>query len=176
MRKFIKLSDSGDQRPQIAKGVIVVSLALETVKDVYSLNNLFSDPYIARIGHDHRPLKPIDHPHVKYLSARLNGEQVGAFMVIESGFVELDLHAMLSKRALPHSREFGRLCLMWAFSHKHIHRVTAYVIDGLASAKNYCIKLGFKNEGMRRDACMKNGELVSVHVLGMTRQDWRATK
>lgn len=154
----------------------MVSLALESIKDLSTLNNLFSDPYISRIGHDHRALAPIEHPHVKYLSARLNGKQVGAFMVIESGFVELDLHAMLSKQALPHSREFGRLCLMWAFAHKHIHRVTAYIIDGLESAKNYCVKLGFKNEGTRRDACMKNGQLVGVHILGMTRQDWRAAK
>ena len=154
----------------------MVLLALEPVKDLSSLNDLFSDPYIARIGHDHRALVPIAHPHVKYLSARLNDAQVGAFMVIESGFVELDLHAMLSRAALPYSRELGRLCLMWAFAHKHIHRVTAYVIDGLTSAKNYCVKLGFKNEGTRRDACMKNGELVGVHILGMTRQDWRATK
>lgn len=154
----------------------MVSLALEPVKELASLNDLFSDPYIARIGHDHRSLAPIDHPHVKYLSARLNCQQVGAFMVIESGFVEVDLHAMLSRAALPYSRDLGRLCLVWAFAHKHIHRVTAYVMEGLSSAKNYCIKLGFKNEGMRRDACMKNGELVGVHILGMTRQDWREAK
>lgn len=156
--------------------MIVVSLALEPVKSLHTLNDLFSDPYISRIGHDHRAASVIDHPHVKYLSARLNGEQVGAFMIVESGFVEIDIHAMLTKRALLHSREFGKLCLLWAFAHRHIQRVTAYIIDGLDTAKNYCMKLGFKNEGMRRDACMKNGSLVGVHILGMTRQDWRAAK
>jgi hypothetical protein len=174
VRKFIEAETIRHPAATNYQGVIVVSLALESVKDLATLNNLFRDPYISRIGHDHRPLAPINHPHVKYLSAKLNGEQVGAFMVIESGFIELDLHAMLSKRALPHSREFGQLCLVWAFAHKHIHRVTAYIIDGMQSAKNYCMKLGFKNEGTRRDACMKNGQLVGVHILGMTRQDWRA--
>ena len=154
----------------------MVSLSLEPVKDINTISDLFSDPYITRIGHDHRAASAIDHPNVKYLSARLNGEQVGAFMIIESGFVEIDIHALLTKRALPHSRDLGRLCLMWAFAQQHIQRVTAYIIDGLNTAKNYCMKLGFKNEGMRRNACMKNGALIGVHILGMTRQDWRDAK
>lgn len=154
----------------------MISLSLENVKDLHTISDLFDDPYITRIGHDHRAASAIDHPNVKYLSARLNGEQVGAFMIIESGFIEIDIHALLTKRALPHSREFGKLCLMWAFAQQHIQRVTAYIIDGLNTAKNYCMKLGFKNEGMRRDACMKNGEFIGVHILGMTRQDWRAAK
>lgn len=154
----------------------MAALELERVKEIESLTELFKDPYIAKIGHDHRALAPIEHPHVKYLSAKLNGQQVGAFMVVESGFVEIDIHAMLSKQALEHSRDFGRLCLIWAFAQKHINRVTAYIIEGLDSAKNYCLKLGFKNEGMRRGACLKNGRLVGVHVLGMTRSDWEQAK
>ncbi len=154
----------------------MAALELERVKEIESLTELFKDPYIAKIGHDHRALAPIEHPHVKYLSAKLNGQQVGAFMIVESGFVEIDIHAMLSKQALEHSRDFGRLCLIWAFAQKHINRVTAYIIEGLDSAKNYCLKLGFKNEGMRRGACLKNGRLVGVHILGMTRRDWEQAK
>jgi len=61
---------------------------------------------------------------------------------------------------------------MWAFAHQHIQRVTAYVVEGLESAANFCLKIGFKNEGTRRDACMKNNKLVGVRILGMTRKDW----
>lgn len=154
----------------------MAALALEHVQNLDTLTGLFKDPYIAKIGHDHRALAPIQHPHVKYLSAKLDGQQVGAFMIVESGFVEIDIHAMLSKQAIEYSRDFGRLCLIWAFAQKHINRVTAYIIEGLGSAKNYCLKLGFKNEGMRREACLKNGRLVGVHVLGMTRRDWEQAK
>jgi hypothetical protein len=154
----------------------LAALALEHVQNLDTLTELFKDPYISRIGHDHRELEPIDHPHVKYLSAKLDGEQVGAFMVVESGFVEIDFHAMLSKRAIKHSRAFGQLFLEWVFAQNHLNRVTAYIIDGLNSANNYCLKLGFKYEGMRRGACLKNGQLVGVHVLGMTRHDWEELK
>lgn len=147
-------------------------LELQPLTDQGALRALYRDPYISRIGHDHRPAAPIEHPDVHYLGARVNGELVGAFLVIESGFIETDLHALLTRRALPHSRALGRLCLDYAFANPAIQRVTAYVIEGLTAARNYCLKLGFKTEGMRRCACQQNGRLLGVHILGMTRNEW----
>jgi len=147
-------------------------LELHPLTDEYALAELYRDPYIARVGHDDRPATLIDHPAVRYLGAHVNGILVGAFLVIESGFIELDLHALLQRRALPYSRALGRLCLGHAFSNPVIERVTAYVIEGMNAARNYCIKLGFKVEGLRRNACRQNGRLLGVHVLGMTRNEW----
>lgn len=147
-------------------------LELQPLSDQGALAPLFLDPYIARVGHDDRPAALIEHPHVHYLGARVDGDLVGAFMVIESGFVEVDVHAMLTRRALPHSRALGRLCLAQAFANPAIERVTAYVIEGLTAARNYCLKLGFQVEGLRRNACRQNGRLLGVHVLGITRNEW----
>lgn len=148
-------------------------LELQPLSDQGALAPLFLDPYIARVGHDDRPAAPIEHPAVRYLGARVDGELVGAFMIVESGFIEVDVHALLTRRALQHSRELGRLCLAHAFSNPAIERVTAYVIDGLNAARNYCRKLGFKDEGARRSACRQGGRLLDVHVLGMTRNEWK---
>lgn len=148
-------------------------LDVQPLFDQGALAPLFLDPYIARVGHDDRPAAPISHPHVRYLGAYVDGELVGAFMVIESGFVELDLHAMLTRSALKHSRELGRLCLARAFADERVERVTAYVIEGLTTARNYCLKLGFQFEGIRRNACRQHGRLLGVHILGMTRNDWK---
>lgn len=147
-------------------------LELQPFPDLSALAPLFLDPYIARVGHDDRPAAPIEHPHVHYLGARVDGDLVGAFMLIESGFVEVDVHALLTRRALPHSRALGRLCLTQAFANPAIERVTAYVIEGLTAARNYCLKLGFQVEGLRRNACRQNGRLLGVHVLGITRNEW----
>lgn len=148
------------------------ALSLQPLTDQASLLALYSDPYIARIGHDHRAAAPVIHPSARYLGAYVDGKLAGAFLIIESGFIELDLHALLLRKSLVHSRALGRLCIAHAFSDQTIQRVTGYVIEGLTSALNYCFKLGFKNEGFRRAACMKDGRLVGVHVLGLTRQDW----
>jgi hypothetical protein len=147
-------------------------LELQPLSDQGALASLYRDPYISRIGHDHRPAEPLQHPAVRYLGARVDGELVGAFLIIESGFIEVDVHALLSEYAMPHSRALGRLCLDHIFADPAIQRVTAYVIEGLTTARNYCLKLGFQFEGIRRNACQQNGRLLGVHILGMTRNDW----
>jgi hypothetical protein len=137
------------------------------------LVEVYSDPYITKVGHDHRPAVPIQHPNVTYLSAWVDGKFSGAFIAIKQSAVELELHALLKKSALKQSRDLGLACLAWAFS-QPILRVTAYIIEGLDMAKNFCIKLGFKVEGCRRCACVQNGVIKDVYMLGMTRQEWGA--
>jgi hypothetical protein len=137
------------------------------------LLEVYQDPYIARVGHDHRPAAPIDHPNATYLSAWVGDSFAGAFLVIKQSAVELELHALLKKSALKQSRDLGLACLAWAFA-QPILRVTAYIIEGLEAVKNYCFKLGFKLEGCRRNACVQNGVIKDVYVLGMTRQEWGA--
>jgi len=138
-----------------------------------NLSIVYSDPYITKVGHDHRKAEPIIHPNVLYLSAWVGGVFAGAFMVIQQSDVEFELHALLKRSAIKYSRQLGDACLSWAFDHP-ILRVTAYIIEGLEAAKNYCIKLGFKEEGCRRCACVQNGVVKNVYVLGMTRQEWES--
>lgn len=149
-------------------------LSVEPIKDLAAVSAICADPYVARAGHDHRPVGAIDDPHAHYLGAYVNGELVGTFLVIETGWVELDLHSLLTKKALPWCRELGKLCIAWCFGHPIIQRVTAQIIEGLESARNYCLRLGFKVEGFRRDAIQVNGTLRGVYVLGLTRKDWSA--
>jgi hypothetical protein len=135
------------------------------------LMEVYSDPYITKVGHDHRPAAPIEHPNAMYLSAWVGNSFAGAFLVIRQSAVELELHALLKKPFLKYSRNLGVACLTWAFA-QPILRVTAYIIEGLEAAKNYCIKLGFKEEGRMRCACVQGGIVKDIYMLGMTRQDW----
>jgi hypothetical protein len=132
---------------------------------------VYSDPYITKIGYDHRPAAPIDHPSVTYLTATVSGHFAGAFMAIRFSSTELELHSLLHKSAIKQSRALGCAFLAWAFS-QPILRVTAYIIEGLESAKNYCLKLGMTLEGFRRNACIQSGQIKGVYILGMTRTDW----
>lgn len=135
------------------------------------LQQVYSDSYITKVGHDHRPAAPINHPLVTYLTATIGDRFAGAFMAIRFSSTEMELHSLLHKSAIKHSRVLGLAFLAWAFA-QPILRVTAYIIEGLEAAKNYCLKLGFKHEGTRRHACMQGGIIKDVYVLGMTRQDW----
>ena len=143
----------------------------ESITDEHLLE-VYADPYINKVGHDHRPAAPIIHPNVTYLSAWIGNTFAGAFIIIKQSAVELELHSLLKKSSIKESRQLGLACIAWAFSNPTVLRVTAYIIEGLEAAKNYCLKLGFKQEGCRRCACVQGGIVKDVYVLGMTRHEW----
>lgn len=135
------------------------------------LAEVYSDAYIARIGHDQRPFSPVIHPMATYVSAWIDGAFAGAFLAIRATSVEIDMHALLFRRSLRCSRELGRMFIEWCFE-RPIFRVTAQVIEGLDSALNYCLRVGLKREGFKSAVCTQGGALRGVHILGITRADW----
>lgn len=137
-----------------------------------NLNKVYSDPYItSRISHEDRAPEPVIHPLVTYLSAWVNNIFAGCFMVIKYTEIEYEVHSLLFREYLSVSRDLATMFIEWCFSHP-IERLTAYIIDGLNTAINFCLKLGFKREGARRNACKQNGQLKDVIILGLTREDW----
>lgn len=139
-----------------------------------NLADLYADPLIARIGDDDQPAAPVSHPLLKYLSAWVCGQFVGAYIVIEFTAREYEIHSLLMRKATRHSRELGRLVLAWAFGHESVMRVTGYIREGIDSAVNHCLKMGFVYEGFRRNALLVDSKPHGIHILGMTRDDWRA--
>ena len=138
------------------------------------LNQVYADPYITRVAPDDRSMAPVIHPLATYLSAFVNGRFVGAFLAIRYTQHEIESHALLTRAALRHSRQLGDAFLTWAFM-QDVMRVTAHIYEYLGSAKNYCLKLGFQEEGFRRCAVVKDGRAVGVYTLGIIRQEWRLT-
>ena len=133
---------------------------------------LYADPYIQRVGWDEVPASPVIHPVAKYLTATVYGNFAGAFLAIRFSDREIEMHSLLRKEYIEHSRELGAMSLDWAFTQDGVHRVTAYITGDLVAAMNYCLKLGFKFEGIRREACSKNGKPLDVHIFGILKSEW----
>lgn len=149
----------------------LASIPVETVRQVIDL--ICQDEYVyGAVSTDHRAPSFIQHPCVNYLGAFVNRKLVGAFVLVEASDIEIDLHSMLLKEALPYSRELGTACIAHAFSLPCIRRVTAYVSSARPTVINYCKRLGFQVEGVRKDAESRNGVFFDVVVLGVTRQSW----
>lgn len=139
------------------------------------VEGVLRDPYIAdRVRHDNREPGFINHPNVTYYGAFVRGELVGLYCVISTTVMEVDLHAMLARRALSYARDLAHLIFARIFENDAITRITAHIVEGLESTRNHCLKVGFKYEGFRRDACRKSGRLLGIHMLGLTRTDWGA--
>lgn len=147
-------------------------VSLEEGISVKNLMSLYADPFIHRIGDDGMKVEPIDHPLVTYLSAFRGNEFVGAYIVVRFSDFEYEAHSLLTKKAVPVSRALGCLLIEWVFSHDNVMRLTGYVREGIQTAVNHCLKMGFKYEGFRRDALLVNGEPKGIHVLGLTRREW----
>lgn len=136
------------------------------------LEALYADPLIARTGYDRSPAAPVSHPLARYLSARVDGKFVGAYLVIECSDFEYEVHTYLLRESVRHSRELGALLIEWVFSHSSVLRLTGLIPENIHSALNHAVKMGFKYEGFRRDAIMIDGEPKGIHMVGITRRDW----
>lgn len=150
----------------------MTALELVQTDDPGLIAQIYSDEVVSVISTDQRTAAPINHPLASYLAAYVDGVLVGGFLLVKTTRIETDLHALLWRCALPHSREFGRMCIATAFASINVMRVTAYVSQALKTVRNYCMKLGFTSEGIRRDACSVNGIFYGVETLGMTRKEW----
>lgn len=135
---------------------------------------LYSDSLISRVGDDDSPAAPVFHPLAKYLSAWVDGEFVGAFLAIRYSECEIEIHNLLTMRAVKHCRVLSRMCLEWVFTRHPVSRVTGYIREGIPSAVNHCRKVGLREEGFRRDAIRVGGKLEGLHVMGITRKEWEA--
>lgn len=147
-------------------------VSLEEGISVQHLMALYADPFIARIGDDGMQVEPIAHPLVAYLSAFVGEEFVGAYLVVRFSDTEYEAHSLLLKKATRYSRMLGELLIEWVFSHDKVLRLTGYIRDGIPTAINHCLKMGFQYEGFRRDALLVKGEPKGIHILGLTRKEW----
>lgn len=141
-------------------------ISLSPLFDARRINGILQDPWVAsKLG----GVEYLAHPLVSYLGASLDGRLCGVFITARFSAREIEVHAALLRGALPHAREFGILYLAQAFEDDAVARVTAYVRSSLPSAANYCRKLGFVDEGRRREAADEGDDVL---VLGMTRGDF----
>jgi len=137
-----------------------------------NLQDIYQDSYISKVSHDNKPFESIDHPLVKYITASINGRFAGAFMIILFSKTEIEIHSLLKKQFIKYSRQLGKEVIDYIFSFYNPQRLTAPIIDGLNTAKNYVVKLGFTLEGIRRDACSKDNRMKDIYIYGLTRREW----
>lgn len=138
------------------------------------LVEIYADPFISRIQHDHRKHYPVFSPAATYVGAWINGVFSGAYLAIEVSTIELDVHVLLKKNAVKHSRQLGEMFLDWCFEKPDVVRITGQIPDWIPTARNHCEKMGFKYEGTKRAALIVNGQRRNILMMGILREEWEA--
>jgi len=147
--------------------LVSIGISEENLQDIYK------DSYISKVAHDNMTFAPVVHPLAFYMSTWVNGVYAGAFLMIRFSKTEMEAHSLLKKEFIKHSRELGKEALEWIFNQENILRVTTHIPDYLNLAMNYVKKIGFKEEGIKRDATTKDGKITNIHLFGITKKDWR---
>lgn len=152
-------------------------LALRQCDDPAIVTGILTAPGILeRIRHDEREPGYIAHEAVWYWLAWDDAEPVGVFVAIWHGAYEIEVHCAVLSAATRHARTLGAAFLDLLWRDDDLLRITAPVLATLPSAANYCRKLGFVDEGVRRQACKVSGIPTDVIMLGMLRQEWVAAR
>ncbi|MFA5040005.1 MAG: GNAT family protein [Bdellovibrionales bacterium] len=133
---------------------------------------LFSDESIQKLSRDGVPVSKIDHPCVKYYSAFVSGEFVGAFMIINNTRLDSEIHLLLLPISVKYYRYLCVLIINEAFL--TAHRVTAKIYSHLKTIQNLVKKLGFSYEGTIRESFELNGKVMDIQIYGLLKSEWRS--
>jgi hypothetical protein len=135
------------------------------------LRIVYDDPGVAKCGFDDHPPAPVFHPLASYFSAWVGDKFAGAYLAVRQSIHEIELHSLLLKWVVRHSRDLAKIMVGACFA-SGANRVTALIYEGLEKTVNLCKRIGFVYEGFKRESVMIGGEYRGVHVLGVTRKDW----
>lgn len=145
--------------------------AIEKTDSAAYINSLYALPEMAKLRHDNCIEVFIDHPSVEYQMATINGEPVGAFLLIHMSPVDIEVHSLLTKKATRGSRILSKLVLDYCFS-KGVRRVSTCLLDGFQTMMNHLAKLGFYYEGCKRSAYTVDGQEKDAWMYGLLRFHW----
>jgi hypothetical protein len=150
-------------------------LRLEPTEDAALVDAVLSDPWIAdRLRHDGRSPCYLASPAVSYLAAYVGDDLAGVFIAGRIGSYEVEAHVALYRSGTRHGRPLAALFLARAFADPTVLRVSAPVLASLPSSVNFCRRLGFVQEGVKRAACLRDGVPTDLIMFGLTREEWLA--
>ena len=142
-----------------------MALSIEETYDEELVNSFYADKFIYN-GVKRDGIKACfrSHPAIKYLLCKVDGRSVGFFVVAAGSAIDWEAHVCLSKLAIPYGRQFGSMVIEWIWKQGAI-RITVPTIK--TSTVNFCKRLGFDVEGVRRNGAMIDGTLHDVTFLGL---------
>jgi UDP-4-amino-4,6-dideoxy-N-acetyl-beta-L-altrosamine N-acetyltransferase len=113
-----------------------------------------------------------DKSRVSFIVETLEGRAVG-----QGGFSHIDRHSRVAEMGImigereEQGRGLGtaavRLLIDYGFRELDLHRISLRVLEGNERALNIYRRLGFRDEGVQREAVRKDGAFRDVVLLGL---------
>lgn len=122
--------------------------------------------------------RELDKTKLQYTICSTEGVPIGRIYIsrIDLEYDSLDITRIYiadkNNRGKGYGEEALRLILEYCFMNLHMERVTLDYFEGNNIAATLYAKLGFKHEGLARNACKKNGKYYDLHLLGLLRSEY----
>jgi hypothetical protein len=135
------------------------------------LQQVYQNNYVLSVFGELHIKEPIISEIVKYHSCYINNEFVGCFLEIMRSPIESEVHSLLFKKAAKNCRELAFIFIRQLFASKPIERVCTQVMEIHRSVINFCLKIGFKIEGFKQNADLKDGMLQNLIMFRILRSE-----
>ncbi len=146
---------------------------LERTRDPDIVNAILSDPWISeRLRIDGRVPGYIDNPAIEYYAAYVESSLAGIFILGKFSAFEAEVHVALARWSIKDGRELAAMFLDRVLC-DGVQRASAWVLSSLPSTANFCRRLGFVDEGRKREAVRRDGKPLDLLLLGLTAEEWR---
>lgn len=97
---------------------------------------------------------------------------IGVYVFHPHNSVTLEIHAhILPEFRKEHSIESGIMALKWFLENGNYKKLIAQVPSVYKNVKNFCLNNGFRVEGINRMSHKKDGQIMDLTLLGITRQE-----
>lgn len=133
------------------------------------LKKVYQNEYVLSAFGELHTREPLKSDFVKYHSCYADGNFVGCFLEIMRSPIESEVHSLLFKSAAKHCRELALIFIRQLFDSKPIARVCTQVMYIHRSVINFCLKIGFKIEGFKQNADLKDGVLQNMVMFRILR-------
>lgn len=142
-------------------------------EDLELINQVIQDPWIKNLSENQTTeFKPFPFEVAAYFAVYVEDEFCGLFTLMAISPIEVELHYLLKKNAVQHSRLISKEVLKFIFANPNVMRITTTIFEDRKIVVNLCLKHGFVYEGFRRKCLQVKGKLIGLHMLGLTREDF----
>lgn len=152
-------------------GNLVNAVTISRGIDSANLAIVYAHPAMARTGHDFRPPAPVFSPNATYFSIFDGGSFAGAALTIKSSSHEVEVHSLIFPEFARISRDVWRFISRTILGDGQTQRLTANIPEDLPTIRNLAKRVGFRDEGFKRNAIRRNGRWIGVYILGMTAEE-----
>lgn len=116
-------------------------------------------------------INPIVSKQKRYLATYEDDALIGVQLFVHSNTASVEYHPIVLKEHRKRAREFVKQGIRWLFANTRYYKINAEVPGCVMTTINFMKKCGFTEEGIKRQSYRRDGELYSLHCLGITREE-----